>query len=56
MKLIDLQCSKDSKSKFFACHILDFYKNRVLPLERFPDFSTHTQQVMNIYLPNTSAS
>ena len=29
MKLIGVQCSKDLKFKFLACHILDFYKNHM---------------------------
>ena len=29
MELSVLQCSKDLKSKFLACHILDFYKNHI---------------------------
>ena len=31
MQLIGLQCSEDLKSKFLACHIVNFYKNHVLP-------------------------
>ena len=38
------------KSKFLACHILDFYKNFVFPSEQFPTLShTHTQQVVSIF-------
>ena len=34
--LIDLQCSEDLKSKFLACHILNFCKNQVFPSRWFP--------------------
>ena len=49
IKLIDLQCLEDLKSKFLVCHILDFYKNHMLPFGQFPNFIPHTQQVVNIF-------
>ena len=33
MEAIDLQWPEDLKSKFLACHILDFYKNHMRPSE-----------------------
>ena len=45
MEFIDLLSSEDSKSKFLACHSLDFCKNHVLLSGWFPNLITHTQQV-----------
>ena len=33
IEFINLQYGEDLKSKFLACHILDFYKNHVFPSE-----------------------
>ena len=49
MELIDIQCSEDLKSKFLACHILDFNKNHVPLFEWFPNYITHTQQVVSMF-------
>ena len=45
MEFIDLQCSEDLKSKFLACHILNFYKNHVFPPGQF----SHTQQLVRMF-------
>ena len=49
MELIDLQCSEDFKSKFLACHILNFYKSHVRLFGLFSKLITHTQEVINIF-------
>ena len=40
MEFIDPQRSEDLKSKFLACHILDFYNKQVLRPERFTNLIT----------------
>ena len=49
MERIDLQRSGDLKSKFFVFYIVNFYNNHVLPLGRFDNLITHTQQVVGIF-------
>ena len=37
------------KSKFFACHIFDFYKDLTLPSGLFPKLITHIQQIASTF-------
>ena len=37
------------RPNFLAFHILEFYKNNVLPSGRFLKITTHIQQVVNIF-------
>ena len=37
MELIGLNCTEDLKSKFLACHFLNFYKNHILPSGWIPN-------------------
>ena len=46
---LNLHWSEDLKSKFLACHILNFYMNLIIPLGWFPNIIIHTQQVMKMF-------
>ena len=37
-----------SSSKFFACHILNFYKNHMFPFEQFPRLINHILLVVSL--------
>ena len=39
---IDLQFSEYLEFKFLVCHILDFYKNHMLPSGLIPKLTSHT--------------
>ena len=47
MECIDLQCSKDWKSEFFACVILDYYNNRMFLSGWFPKLIS--QQIVSMF-------
>ena len=49
MELIDIQCSEDLKSKFFAFHILNFYKNYVFPFGWLPNIIIHIQYIVSMF-------
>ena len=56
MELLDLQCSKDLKSKFLAFNILDFYKNQELPSGWLSNHITLTQRAESMLAQDTAVN